>query len=506
MTGPNERPPPSATGNKKAIESSSRDSITAPIHSVQGMLSGARWAVMLQATGQIISWLSTILVVRFVSPTDYGLFAMLEAPLELLLLVGLLGMDVALVRTRNIEPKAESAAFGLLLLMGLLLFCLFFFGAHLIADYNNQHELITAAQVLSPIFLLTPFRVIPNAILDRTFQFKTRAKLELISKICAAGCTLTTAYLGAGYWALVGGILSERIIYAVLISIKHPWIIRPSLQIKDAKQLISFGGINAISSGTQILTSKGVGIIAAPLLGTAAMGVYALATQLALLPLSKAMPILNRILVPAFVQLSDDRPAAAKRLTQAISIALVVIAPVMIGLATLSRPFVEVVFGNDWAIAALPLGIYSAIMPLRLINQFLRLAITSLGKPWMLIVSVVPALLIVAPLTYWTAPHGVVALVLLWCAVEPITLLIGLTLCNKVLPLPATSLIEAIAPALVGCICLAASIWATLYALSTEHAAIQLVVGATAGVAAYVLALSMFFRKALVTAYSVIRG
>ena len=70
---------------------------------IDKVLSGARWAAILRLAGQAISWLSTIVVVRFISPEDYGLNAMLEAPLELLTLLSTFGLDLALVRSKNIE-------------------------------------------------------------------------------------------------------------------------------------------------------------------------------------------------------------------------------------------------------------------------------------------------------------------------------------------------------------------------------------------------------------------
>ena len=115
MDGPSSDSSKNTSLPREASEQEIRAPSVTPLSTHSGMMSGARWAALLQALGQAISWLSTIVVVRFVSPTDYGLFAMLESPLELLLLVALLGMDVALVRVRNIAPPAESAAFGLLL-------------------------------------------------------------------------------------------------------------------------------------------------------------------------------------------------------------------------------------------------------------------------------------------------------------------------------------------------------------------------------------------------------
>ena len=74
------------------------------------VLSGARWAVILRLFGQAISWLSTIIVVRFISPEDYGLNAMLEAPLELLALLSTFGLDLALVRSKVSSRKNCAAS------------------------------------------------------------------------------------------------------------------------------------------------------------------------------------------------------------------------------------------------------------------------------------------------------------------------------------------------------------------------------------------------------------
>src|SRR5690349_18431713 len=145
---------------------------------VDRVLSGARWATVLRFAGQAISWLSTIIVVRYISPEDYGLNAMLEAPLELLGLLCTFGLDLALVRARHIEDHELRSVFGWLLLINGLLFLAYFFGAGLIASYFHEPRLETLAKVLAFVFLLTPFRVIPNALLDRNLKFKLRASAE----------------------------------------------------------------------------------------------------------------------------------------------------------------------------------------------------------------------------------------------------------------------------------------------------------------------------------------
>src|ERR1700712_5392520 len=134
---------------------------------IDKVLAGARWAAILRLVGQAISWLSTIVVVRFISPEDYGLNAMLEAPLELMMMLSAFGLNLALVRSKNIEQDELRSVFGWLLVINGLLFLAYFFGGALIAIYFDEPRLELLAKVLAFVFLLAPFRVIPNALLDR---------------------------------------------------------------------------------------------------------------------------------------------------------------------------------------------------------------------------------------------------------------------------------------------------------------------------------------------------
>ena len=76
------------------------------------MLTGARWATALRLAAQVFSWLSTIIVVRFISPADYGLNAMLSSPLILMMLLSTLGLEAALVQVKKINHEELQSIFG----------------------------------------------------------------------------------------------------------------------------------------------------------------------------------------------------------------------------------------------------------------------------------------------------------------------------------------------------------------------------------------------------------
>ena len=87
------------------------------------------WRSGSQILAQIITWASTLAVIRLLDPSDYGLFAMTQVVLSFLAFLNGWGFASALVQSDSIDPFRIRQAFGLLLLLNALLAAIQFFGA-----------------------------------------------------------------------------------------------------------------------------------------------------------------------------------------------------------------------------------------------------------------------------------------------------------------------------------------------------------------------------------------
>ncbi len=470
----------------------------------QKILAGARGATALRLAGQIISWGSTIVVVRHIAPQDYGLYAMLEAPLELLLMLGVLGLEVALVRAKAVEHDALRSAFGLLLITSLACAAAMFFGAPLLAGYFNQDSLAPLAQVMSVVFLLTPFRVIPNALLDRDLLFKSRAQLELVSKIASTATTLGLAVGGFGVWALALGVVVDRCLYAVLVMIRHPWFIRPSFQVKAAYPLLAFGGVTMASTAVVLLSGKGVVLVAAPILGVQALGIYALATQFARMPLAKVMPVINPLLIPAFARFLDQPTVAAQHLEKALLVTGTLLMPVAIGLTCLAEPFVVSAFGERWAAAALPMAWLSLATPVRMVSLMSRAVITTFGKPHLVLAAnaITPA--VVVPGSFFAAPYGALGLVAVWMVADVVSEIVAKYFLGRMVPWGWRELGRALMPPLVSCLVMAMVLVGLRWLVVFPSALMELAVGVAVGSLVYLTAYRLLFPQKLRFVYALI--
>jgi O-antigen/teichoic acid export membrane protein len=68
------------------------------------VLSGIKWTAGAKLAGQVVTWAITLVVMRLLSPGDYGLLAMASVFIALLLVLAEAGLGPALVQWKDLDP------------------------------------------------------------------------------------------------------------------------------------------------------------------------------------------------------------------------------------------------------------------------------------------------------------------------------------------------------------------------------------------------------------------
>lgn len=473
---------------------------------VNKILTGARWATVLRLAAQVFSWLSTIIVVRFISPEDYGLNTMLESPLILMMLLSTLGLDAALVQAKNIKPDEMQSIFGWLLILNGILFLCYFFGGAVLAAYFNEPRLDLLAKALAFIFLLVPFRVIPNALLDRQLDFKLRAQLEITATVCAAVVTLVLAYLGAGVWALVIGVILSKLLLSILLMIFMPWFIVPKFNLATTGRMLSTGGIITLSGAFLLLSDMLITLVAGPKLGAALLGVFAVGAQFASLPLAKGMPIINQTMLPAFSRFQEHRDSATYYLEKLLGVVSLAFFPLMIGMACVADTLVLTVLGAKWAPSILPLIIMSLGMIFRMNNLLLKTAMTSMGRADLALRSNFLQLALLLPMTIYAMEYGVIALAAAWVVTELLVMLVTVQLSRLSFDTSFMRLFRCYRPALISSVIMGGCVIGIKTLLGNQSSMAVFLMAIATGVVSYYLATRLLFLPELQTALKTVFG
>lgn len=472
---------------------------------INKVLTGAKWATLFRIVAQLISWVSTIVVVRFISREDYGLNAMLETPLELMFLLSTFGLDTALVRSQELARDQLRSIFGWLLIVNFTLFIVYFFGGQLLAHYFNEPRLVPLAEVLAFIFLLIPFRVIPNALMDRELKFKLKASAELVTSVITAAVTLTMAIMGFGIWALITGVITSRVLIAIILMLLEPWFITPSVNFQAARNMLAFGGTMALASAIAITANMLPVVIAGPRVGPDQLGIFVVALQFAILPLAKVMPIINPIIFPAFSKFQGQPVAIGHYMEKSLGVAALALLPLMIGLACVSEEFVSVVLGEHWSASTLPLAALCLAMPFRGATSFIRQVMGGVGYAGLSLKSTGIAWILLCIFLYIGANHGIAGMVVAIVSVEPIVFFATVIISKGAMQTSLVRIINTLSPAIISAIIMTTVVVTVKYAFSNQHRLAALIFEVAAGGMTYLTVLWLGFRQQFTQALQLLK-
>lgn len=410
---------------------------------------GLKWTAGAKLASQVVTWGITIFVMRLLAPADYGLLAMASVFFALLGLFAEIGLGPALVQQADTSLQKQRQAFGVILLMNLALFLLLNAAATLIALFYAEPKLTLVIRVMSLQFLMIPFCVIPEVLLQRRLDFKYRSLSDMGSTVIGSVATLILAVAGFGVWSLVIGNLAGFFFRAVFFNIVAPFRAWPSFSLKGMRSTLTFGGNVTGSRFLWFFFTQADTVIVGRVLGGEILGIYSVALHLATLPVQRVSAILNQVAFPAFSRFQHDRDLIAAQLLKALSLIAVVAFPILWGMSAVAPELIAVLLGPKWTAAVLPMQILAWVMPFRAVVGFLPSVTDAMGRPE---VGLSNALLgcIVMPLAFFVgAQWGIKGVSLAWLIAYPILLAINMKRMIRVVGVRSRDVLTRLAPTLL---------------------------------------------------------
>lgn len=346
-------------------------------------LAGVRWTVAARLGLQLVTWPVTIIVMRWLQPADYGILALAMILIGFLGQFNDLGLRAGIVQASVVDAAFIRAASGAIVLLNLALALLLVVLAPAIASWFGEPALVLVIRVLSLDLLITACSEVPLALLERQLRFRELSITVMVANVCASACTLTAAWAGLGVWALVIGVLSLTLVRSVMIVAYHGGIVWPRFTGIGAA-LGHMSGFSRHVVGSRALWywyGQADRAILGRMLHEFLLGNYAVAAQLAMMPVEKAMEALNKVSLPALSRLREDPQMLRDTYRRLLGLIGVYAIAVCWGLAAIAPDFVALALGAKWRLAATPLMLLSLVAPMRMICAFQNTVATAVGVP-----------------------------------------------------------------------------------------------------------------------------
>ena len=381
------------------------------------------WRSGTQIVSQVVSWGTTLAVIRILDPSDYGLFAMTSVVLVFLNFLNGYGFVSALIQSESVEPIRIRQAFGMLLLLNVgLALTQLFIAAPLAAAYYREPMVAEMLRWQSLIYLATPFLILPEALMTRELEFKKPAIINLVTSLVGAIVSLSLALYGAGVWTLVFAPISIFWSRAIMLMIATRFWVLPSFDFRGAGHIFTFGTALLIGHGFFIIQSQSDIFIAGRHFDVHDLGLYAEALFLTQLFATKFIPPLNEVAFPAYARIQHDKGKLAYSFLKAVRLIMLVAFPLYFGMAVTAAPFVATLMGDKWLEATPIVAILALAMPVATLQFLFQPAINALGLPGITMRNSIAGAIIM-PLVYLFAIRfGVTGLAWGWLASFPLLL------------------------------------------------------------------------------------
>jgi len=464
------------------------------------------WRSGTQILGQLLTWGSTFVVIRVLSPSDYGLFAMTQVVLVLLNMLNGYGLASALIQRGDASRHAQRQLFGMLILLNLALAAIQFGCAPFAAAYYRQPMVADLLRVQALLYVATPFIALPYALLSREMDFRKQAQVNFASGIAGAVTALVGAWAGLGVWTLVAAPIALFAVRAIGMTWAANALMWPSFDFRGAGDIARYGGVMATGQIFWFLQSQADVFIAGRLFDPHMLGIYTTSLFLTQIFVSKFVPPLNEVAFSAYARLKDDRAAVAAAFVKSARVIFVVAMPFYLGLAVTARPLVEVVLGPKWIEAAPVVHWLALAMPMMTLQTLYAPASDACGRPGISAQNGATGALLL-PAAFLIGVHwGVMGLIAAWFAAYPLYLAISTWRTLPVIGVRLRDLIDGITPPVFAAVAMALIVSLLARVLPPMPALAQLGLLGGAGVLAYGGWLALFARETLDEVVALVRN
>ncbi|WP_421655574.1 lipopolysaccharide biosynthesis protein [Leptothermofonsia sp. ETS-13] len=359
----------------------------------QKAVKGVVWTTIQNWGSQAGSLIVFFILARLLQPQDFGLVALADVFLVFMQLLLEQGFAQAIIQRQELEPEHLDTAFWISLAIGMSLTLIGFASAGWVAEFLKQPLLAPILQCLSPVFVISAFSRVQQAILERQFAFKAIALRWLVGTIAGGAVGITLAFLGFGVWSLVIQRLVHEAIGTLMLWSASNW--RPGFKVSmpHFRQLFGFGinimGFNVLNFFNTRINDFLIGYF----LGLIALGYYSVAYRVLTVMTQLLVRTSRDVALPTFSRLQTEPERFRRAFYTATQLTSTVAFPTFLGMATLAPELVLLLFGKQWQ-PSIPLMQILALMGmLRAVTFFKGSVFIAMGKPawwfWLSVLNVV---------------------------------------------------------------------------------------------------------------------
>jgi len=300
-----------------------------------------------------LSMVSTLVLARLLTPSDFGLIGMVTVVVNFLGMFKDAGLSTATVQNEKIDSSQISTLFWINVLLSLVLGIVILLASPLVSVFYKKPELAAVTAVLSISFILQGLCIQHIALLQRHLKFTTVAINDISALIMNIVVAVVMAALGFHYWALVGGTIASTITLLILTFYSCPWKPGRVQKGNGVRDMMKFGGRLTVSNFVHYFSRNLDSLLIGRFIGAEPLGLYSKAFSLLMSPLNQIRAPLTTLSLPVLSSLRGEPERYQSYYRQLLDVSISLALPLSVYCFLEGEFLIRILLGQQW-MAAVP--------------------------------------------------------------------------------------------------------------------------------------------------------
>jgi len=327
-------------------------------------LNGIAWSIFDKVINQVGNIVLLIYLSRVLTPSDFGLIAMLAIFLAVSQSLIDSGFSQALIqKSTKVTESDLSTVFYINLSVSVFLYCLLYVSAPYIGSFYNQPELIVLSRVLFIVVIIDAVALVPRSKLLIEIDFKTQGLINSVSMVASAVVVIYMVKNDFGYWSLVGMNLTKSFINTVLLMLSSRWLPKFLFSIESSRVLFLFGSKLLVAGVVATFVQNLYLLLIGRYFNPTQVGYFQQGYNYTNMLSATLSSVIQGVTYPVMTSIQEDKKRLVQIYVKVMGVVTLVTFPVFLGFSAVSEEFVLIFLGDKWA----------PIIPILMILSFARL-------------------------------------------------------------------------------------------------------------------------------------
>lgn len=312
---------------------------------------GISWTGGFRIISRIISYAKLTVILRILSPDQFGLFVIASLVISFVEIVTETGINTVFIQEDEEIDTYINTAWIVSLMRGIMIAFMIILFAPFIAGFFHAPDSYSLLLLISIVPFVRGF-INPSIIkfqkellFHKDFYFRTF--LFFIDALVTIIVTIMIKSPAGIIWGLIAGAFFEVILSFIIVK---P-IPKLDFQASIFKKVINRGKWMTFASIFNYLFHNGDDVVVGKILGTSSLGVYDFAYKFSMLPITEIGDVVSKVTFPVYSKIAHDVGRLKIAYLKTLAVTSLLVLPIGIILFVFPHEII-LLFGPQWSSAA----------------------------------------------------------------------------------------------------------------------------------------------------------